>query len=405
MKRRARAVCCRARGTRGGTSSMAADVPSFEEIHFVVPRGTPSEDQARPARRGRARRSRREARDRGGPHGSRRPAEPRGRRARPARPDAPAPAAGPCRVARRRLLPSTRRRCRPDAPGPSSSTSGRPRRRWSCSARFGSATPCGTATSTRSMATATSTSSSNRRPRSGRGPPTAARTSSSPGAATTAPTSRCDLLQKHLGVRWLFPGELGTVSPRPRASPTSGLVNEFEEPAVRSRTLAGLSSNSTHTAAELDEIRAWQLRNRLRPHNDLAKLFQRVHGDAGACVPAFAARRLHRGDARGRGARAHRPHAPHLPLPVQGPLRRGRRSFARGEGRPSSTTRSCATATLPKVGRHAQRDPYGATPRLHIAPRARSGDTVVFARQVAPAWCRPAPAARPRPHATARTHA
>lgn len=90
-------------------------------------------------------------------------------------------------------------------------------------------------------------------------------------------------LQAHLGVRWLFPGEDGAVIPgAPRAD--GGAVNAFEEPAVRSRTLAAISSNAVHTLAELDEIRAWQLRNRLRPHNDLAKLFQVAYAGRVACM-------------------------------------------------------------------------------------------------------------------------
>lgn len=51
-----------------------------------------------------------------------------------------------------------------------------------------------------------------------------------------------DLLERHFGVRWLWPGELGTVIPQ-RPTLTLTPLNEQNEPAIRQRTIRNLSLN------------------------------------------------------------------------------------------------------------------------------------------------------------------
>lgn len=104
-----------------------------------------------------------------------------------------------------------------------------------------------------------------------------------------------ELLHRYVGAAWLFPGLLGESIP---VSQTHSLVldpapNEIAEPFVRSRTFAAMSRKNTpadlactqrsdcharpvtngFSAEECDEIRTWQLRNRMRPYDDRYQVF------------------------------------------------------------------------------------------------------------------------------------
>lgn len=83
-------------------------------------------------------------------------------------------------------------------------------------------------------------------------------------------------LQQHAHVSWCYPGEDGTVIPRGSPSFSVDLVNRIEEPDYRGRTLAAMADTSiggVHTPREINEVRNWLLRNRLRPSTERIALF------------------------------------------------------------------------------------------------------------------------------------
>jgi hypothetical protein len=193
------------------------------------------------------------------------------------------------------------------------------------------------------------------------------RTSSSRAAATTAPTSRCPPSPEAPGRALALPRRARHRGPRAsRRPPSGGLVNEFEEPAVRSRTLAAISSGHPHRG-ELDEIRAWQLRNRLRPHDDMAKLFQKVHAHAGLVLAHWrtaSPRRCSRSRSACPPTTCSTPSSPRTVAAYGGD------ADLRVATRPSTTTPSCATAATPRSRRHLATVPVTATRLLRRHCRA-----------------------------------
>lgn len=85
-------------------------------------------------------------------------------------------------------------------------------------------------------------------------------------------------LREHVGAEWVHPGASGEVIPAAwGAIGTREPVNRFDEPDVRMRTFALVSpGGNAHTAPEKDEIRAWLLRNRVRPGAQLAEILEQV---------------------------------------------------------------------------------------------------------------------------------
>lgn len=80
-------------------------------------------------------------------------------------------------------------------------------------------------------------------------------------------------------VRWLFPGDLGTVIPKGDLANGSALdLGAFyyvDEPDYRGRTFTAMvdASGTNHTAEETNAMRNWLLRNRMHPSVERATLF------------------------------------------------------------------------------------------------------------------------------------
>lgn len=93
-------------------------------------------------------------------------------------------------------------------------------------------------------------------------------------------------LQQYAHAAWLFPGPLGEEI-RPASPPILEMasLNWLDEPTLRSRSYAGMSQGrpaaALNSVVECDEIRTWQLRNRLRPTFDRSQIFvsARAAGD------------------------------------------------------------------------------------------------------------------------------
>lgn len=90
------------------------------------------------------------------------------------------------------------------------------------------------------------------------------------------------LQQDAIGARWLFPSPDGEVIPA-AGDVFLPTINRFEEPDVRSRTMASLATIGYHDYWEIDAARAWQLRNRMRPCYERSLLFQKVWVDDPEC--------------------------------------------------------------------------------------------------------------------------
>lgn len=94
------------------------------------------------------------------------------------------------------------------------------------------------------------------------------------------------LLRETLGVRWIFPGDLGEVIPTHGTyrmmfgAPINqrlifdGLFNRYHEPDYRGRSMDGLAGSVQFSAPEVDAVRTWALNNRLHPADERVYLRQ-----------------------------------------------------------------------------------------------------------------------------------
>lgn len=105
------------------------------------------------------------------------------------------------------------------------------------------------------------------------------------------------LLRETLGVRWIFPGDLGEVIPtRGTYLVMFGEVidsrliydrtlNRYHEPDYRGRAMDLLSATMQFSAPEVDAVRTWALNNRLHPADERTYLRQIFLGSAACREP------------------------------------------------------------------------------------------------------------------------
>lgn len=90
-------------------------------------------------------------------------------------------------------------------------------------------------------------------------------------------------LRQYFDAEWVHPGASGEVLPSSWEEVNTGdPVNVCDEPDVRMRTFTLVSPGGRlHEAPEKDDIRAWQMRNRVRPGAQLAEILKQMEGVPG----------------------------------------------------------------------------------------------------------------------------